>query len=158
MWRPMKNVDLKKVYTISLAQWGSDNYESIHIFEDKLRRFPEGCFVYESNNKVQGYVFSHPWNSKIIPILNQRLPNINPETFDSYFIHDIVLVPELRGLGIASKILYQLIHNKTVYIIAPLPTHHYWKKHYQFKKTNIKYDYGIYMVREPYENEMTMIL
>ena len=144
MWRRMKITDLKKVYDISLAQWGSDNYESID--------------VYELNNKIQGYVFSHPWNSKIIPILNQRLPDIDPLIYDSYFIHDIVLIPEIRGMGIASRILYTLIHNKTTYIVAPLPTQHYWKRHFQFKKTNIKYEYGVYMVREPFENEMTMVI
>lgn len=158
MWRPMKITDLKIVHTISLAQWGSDNYESIDIFEDKLRRFPEGCYVYELNNKIQGYIFSHPWNSKIIPILNQRLPDIDPTTFDSYFIHDIVLIPDLRGLGIASKIIYKLIHNKTTYIVAPLPTHYYWKKHFQFKKTNITYIYGVYMVRELFETNMSIVL
>lgn len=148
MWRFMTPNDLKRVYRISLAQWGMDNYESIDIFEDKLTRYPQGCFVYEIDNQIKGYLFSHPWNSNMIPQLNTPLPELYPESYDCYFIHDIVLVPELRGLGIANQILKIIFeNNETIYLVATVPTQYYWKKKYDFVRTMMKCDYGIHMVK-----------
>jgi ribosomal protein S18 acetylase RimI-like enzyme len=149
MWRPMTHNDLNKVYTISLAQWGSLYHESIHVFQNKLEFYPEGCFVYEKDRRVQGYVISHPWISTHIPELNKILPIINMDIFNSYqcyYIHDIVLLPEYRGNLIAAEIIIQLIKNKLlVYLVAPAPTQHYWEKYYGFEKTGLKCNEGYQM-------------
>ena len=71
VWRQMTSQDLKKVHCISLCQWGTDYYECIEVFQDKLDFYPEGCFVYEDENQIKGYLISHPWESTNIPLLNQ---------------------------------------------------------------------------------------
>ncbi len=143
MWRPMTHRDLNKVYTISLAQWGSTYYESLKIFQNKLDYYPDGCFVYEDDFKVQGYLLSHPWSSTNIPNINEPLPRM---LIDTYYIHDIVLLPEFRGEMIASKLISQILKDrKEVCLVAPEPTQHYWKKYYGFEKTGLKCGLGVHL-------------
>ena len=150
-WRPMETRDLRKVHSISLAQWGTLYYESIEIFQNKLEFYNEGCFVYEDNGLVQGYVISHPCMSDDIPKLNKVLPVVELNRFlayHCYYIHDIVLMPEYRGELIAVEIIEYLIKDKLlVCLVTPAPTHHYWKKYYGFKKTHIKFEDGVHMQR-----------
>lgn len=144
MWRPMTHRDLNKVYTISLAQWGSDYYESLEIFQNKLDYYPDGCFVYEDDFKVQGYLISHPWSSINIPNINEPLPKM---TIDTYYIHDIVLLPEFRGENIASKMISKILKDRTeVCLVAPEPTQHYWKKYYGFEKSGLKCRLGVHLI------------
>lgn len=139
----MTQRDLKKVYAISLAQWGTIYYESIEVFQNKRDFYPEGCFVYEDEGLVQGYVISHYWNSKIVPELNKPLPKVE---WDCYYIHDIVLMPEYRGYLIAALIIEKLMqHKDKMCLVAVAPTQHYWKKYYGFEKTEVKSSYGVHM-------------
>jgi len=69
------------------------NYpERLVIFAEKLRLFPEGCFVLTAADVVDGYCFSH------------SLPK-HPTT---YFIHDIALIESRRRKGFAGMLLGQL--------------------------------------------------
>ena len=146
MWRNMKEQDLKKVHSLSLTQWGTGLYESIEIYKNKFEFYPEGCFVYEKDNKVKGYLISHIWNSKIIPELNNVLPFI--EEYDCYFIHDIVLEPELRRQGIGSEIIKKIMEKDIpISLVAQVPTQYYWKKYFNFEKSDIKCHYGIHLSR-----------
>jgi len=145
MWRPMTHRDLNKVYNISLAQWGSDYYESMEAFENKLDYYPDGCFVYEQEYKVQGYLISHPWSSTNVPAINEPLPKI---LIDTYYIHDIVLLPEFRGEKIAATMIQQILKDRSeVCLVAPEPTQHYWKKYYGFEKTGLKCGLGQHLKR-----------
>jgi ribosomal protein S18 acetylase RimI-like enzyme len=146
MWRPMQSRDLKKVHEISLIQWGSNYYESLDTFKNKLEFYPEGCFVYEADRKICGYLISHVWEMDNVPVLNAPLHN--PTQLDVYYIHDIVLIPEYRGNKIAHKIIQEILDSKPrVTLVAPEPTQYYWKKYYGFEKTAIKTRVGIYMRR-----------
>jgi len=146
MWRPMLARDLKKVHAISLAQWGTMYYESVEVLQNKLEFYPDGCYVYEREGVVCGYVFSHPWSSTNVPRLNTMLPK--PDQSDCYYIHDIVLMPECRGNLIAAEILELLVkHHPLVCVVAPSPGQHYWKKYYGFEKTNVRCEYGVHMRR-----------
>ena len=142
----MAHYDLNKVHSISLDQWGSDYYEALDIFREKLNVYPEGCFVYDVDGRVQGYVISHPWDTESYPPLNQKFRN--GLRFRGYYIHDIVLTPEYRGGQIAAEIIHKILgeHN-VVTLVAPEPTHHYWKKYYGFEKTGVKTPIGVHMIR-----------
>jgi hypothetical protein len=150
-WRPMEERDLRKVHSISLAQWGTLYYESIDIFKNRFEFYPEGCFVYEKENRVQGYIISHPWMSDNVPELNKELPIVDLDRFRShqcYYIHDIVLMPEYRGALIAAEIIEPLIKDKLlVCLVAPAPTQHYWRKYYGFEKTYLECGDGVHMQR-----------
>jgi ribosomal protein S18 acetylase RimI-like enzyme len=149
MWRPMKDRDLKKVHAISLAQWGTLYYESIDIFKNKLDFYPEGCFVYEKEGLVQGYVISFPWMYDNVPEINKILPIVDLKEFcekQCYYIHDIVLMPEYRGSLIGAEIIEKLIKvQPLVCLVAPAPTQHYWRKYYGFEKTELKCEEGVHM-------------
>jgi ribosomal protein S18 acetylase RimI-like enzyme len=143
MWRPMTSRDINKVYTISLAQWGSDYYESLDVFRNKLEYYPDGCFVYEEDFKVHGYLISHPWSSTNIPEINEHLTKM---ILDTYYIHDIVLLPEFRGENIAAKMIHNILKDRnSVCLVAPEPTQHYWKNCFGFEKTGIKCKLGVHM-------------
>ena len=143
MWRSMCQYDIKKVHEISLAPWGEEYYESIEMFQDKYNFYPNGCFVYEKENKVQGYVISHPWSKNIIPKLNKLLDIVDINT---YYIHDIVIVPELRGNHLADEIIQNILKNKRSVCLVAISygIQQYWEK-FGFKKTKIRCDHGVHM-------------
>jgi ribosomal protein S18 acetylase RimI-like enzyme len=145
MWRPMTHRDLNKVHDISMVQWGSVYYESLKIFQNKLEYYPDGCFVYEEDHKVHGYLISHPWSSTNVPTINEPLPRI---LIDTYYIDDIVLLPEFRGEKIAATMINQILKDRNeVCLVAPEPTQHYWKKYYGFEKTGLKCGLGQHLKR-----------
>jgi ribosomal protein S18 acetylase RimI-like enzyme len=97
--------DLKDVNRIAGLVWGAEFFESPEVFEEKLQLFPEGCFVYDTGT-VQGYAFSHPWFRMKPPKLNSLL-----RTFmgaDLYHIHDISLLPAVRGQGVVNQLMPKL--------------------------------------------------
>ena len=144
-WRLMTKQDMNKVHYISLCQWGTDYYECIEVFQDKLDFYSEGCFVYEDENQIKGYLISHPWESTNIPLLNHLL--YSPKQFDTYYIHDVVLLPEYRGRKIAFEIINKLISDKyCVSLVAPEPTQYYWNTHYNFVASS-KCSLGLHMQR-----------
>ena len=147
MWRLMCQTDINAIYQISLLQWGSTHYESIDIFRDKYDFYSSGCFVYEKDNTVQGYIISHPWSDKIIPKLNERLDVVEINT---YYIHDIVISPHLRGYGLSNEIIMNIIDNKkSVCLVAiSFDVQNYWEK-FGFEKTEIQCDYGVHMKFTP---------
>jgi len=143
-WRPMHYNDIKKVHSLSLIQWGSEYYESNEIIQNKFDFYPNGCYIYEKDFKVQGYVISYPWSKNIIPSLNEYLDEKTEK--NSYYIDDIVLIPDVRGTHLADEIIQLITENKpSVCLIAvPFSTQHYWEK-IGFKKTGIPCDYGVHM-------------
>jgi GNAT superfamily N-acetyltransferase len=72
--------------------------ESPEVFEEKLRLFPTGCFVLTEHTRVVGYSFCHPWRLRSIPPLNQLLVRL-PASPDCVLIHDVAVLPEVRGQG-----------------------------------------------------------
>jgi N-acetylglutamate synthase-like GNAT family acetyltransferase len=55
-----------------------------------------------------GYILSHPWTYAAPPALNSLLGTI-PTPSNTYYIHDIALLPEARGTGAANAIVAKLI-------------------------------------------------
>ena len=101
----MLSADLKDVNKIAQFVWGDEFFESPEVFEEKLTLFPEGCFVYDTGT-IQGYAFSHPWFSMKPPKLNSLLGTFMGA--DVYHIHDISLLPPIRGRGIVNQLMPKL--------------------------------------------------
>jgi ribosomal protein S18 acetylase RimI-like enzyme len=55
-----------------------------------------------------GYILSHPWTYGAPPALNSLLGAI-PMPPNTYYIHDIALLPQARGTGAANIVVAQLI-------------------------------------------------
>lgn len=97
-WRPMTPGDLAQV--LEIANILHPNYpERIEIFADKLAFDPEGCQIAETApDGMVGYGFSHLWQQGLPPLLDCEL-GLPPPDADCQHLHDIALLPQVRGQG-----------------------------------------------------------
>jgi GNAT superfamily N-acetyltransferase len=107
-WRPLQPSDLPQVDEIA-ARVHPDLPEDPSVLAEKLRLYPEGCFAFAAGERLNGYLFSHPWRG--VPKLNTKLVVI-PVDADAYYIHDLALLPGARGLQAGSQIIQQLAETK----------------------------------------------
>ncbi len=79
--------------------------KTVPCVADRLRVFPEGCFTLRGGDGAAlGYALTHPWMFGAPPALNAKLGGI-PAGADTYYIHDIAMLPETRGSGLGSVII-----------------------------------------------------
>lgn len=96
--------DLEAILAIQKVAF-PDFQERRAVFEDRLEISGDGCLVVEENDEVKGYIISHPWHRGDPPALDTVLGAL-PEKPGCYYIHDLSLMPDLRGRG-ASGLLIQ---------------------------------------------------
>src|SRR5882672_10278811 len=97
IWRPMTDDDLGVVNRIA-NETHKGLPERPEVFADKLRAFPDGCFILVSGGNVVGYALSHPWRLYDIPPLDSFLRSL-PTAPTCFYIHDVVVTPDSRGHG-----------------------------------------------------------
>jgi GNAT superfamily N-acetyltransferase len=99
----MLDGDLDRV--VELGDRVHVNYpEAADVFVEKQRLFPQGCFTLDADHKLVGYCVSHPWVQGRPPPLDAYLGTL-PVTPTTYYLHDIVVAPELRGQGLARRLI-----------------------------------------------------
>lgn len=96
-WRPMTSDDLPAISAISDAVHG-DYTEPCDILAERLALYPAGCLVLQKGEAIVGYLITHPWHRDTPPPLGKRLGSIPAES-DTYYLHDIALLPSGRGGG-----------------------------------------------------------
>lgn len=106
-WRFMEAGDVAEVSRISAAIHPGFP-EDDRVFFERLKLFPRGCFVLESGGKPGGYLFSHPWRVLDIPPLNTLLGAL-PGRPETYYLHDIALMPETRSKGASASIVAHVL-------------------------------------------------
>ncbi len=132
-WRPMQQADLQDVSAIA-ARVHPDYPEDDAIFAERLRLYPAGCRVLAAGAKLYGYVLSHPWRAGQVPKLNTLLGDLPAEP-DTYYIHDIALLPEVRGLGCAGVVVAELVARARVEklnsmsLVAVNCSTEFWQRH-----------------------------
>lgn len=89
--------DLAAVAAISDAVHGRFT-EPVTVYAERLGLYPAGCLVLEQHGEVVGYLITHPWHRDAPPKLGAMLGAI-PAHADSYYLHDIALLPAARGTG-----------------------------------------------------------
>ena len=89
-------------------------FEDDPVFAERLRLAPEGCWICEGRDGALGYVLSHPWTLAAPPALNSPLGSL-PGVPDTFYIHDLALLPATRGTGVARKIVEILIGTASPY-------------------------------------------
>ena len=94
-WRPMAVADLDAAERIADAVH-PDYPEDHAVFAERLRLFPRGCSIL--GDPPAGYAIAHPW---IIgqPVQLNSLLGALPAEPDTLFLHDIALLPSVRGKG-----------------------------------------------------------
>lgn len=97
VWRAMRPDDLGRVHAIGVHVHPSYP-ERIEVYQERLRLYPNGCYVFEINNEIYGYVISHPWHPMRPPKLDSLV--VAMPTFPAtFYIHDLALLPQARGNG-----------------------------------------------------------
>ncbi|ABD07916.1 GCN5-related N-acetyltransferase [Rhodopseudomonas palustris HaA2] len=109
-WRPMTAADLAAVNAIA-AQVHVAFPEDPAIFAERLALYPAGCFVLDREpDGIGGYVVSHPWRIAEPPALDTLLGRL-PAPASTYYIHDLALLPQGRGLGAGAAIVARLLRH-----------------------------------------------
>ncbi len=77
--------------------------ERLVVFAERLALSPGGCLIAEADGRAAGYAIAHPWRHRAPPPLDSLLGAL-PTDADTFYIHDIALMPVLRGTGAGSAI------------------------------------------------------
>lgn len=74
------------------------------VFSERLTLCPAGCLVLDQGAGPEGYVVSHPWRVSAPPALDCMLGTL-PAQPDCWYLHDIALLPDVRGQGAPASAL-----------------------------------------------------
>lgn len=99
-WRDMRADDIAGVSAVA-ARVHPDFPERDEVLAEKRSLFPAGCFTLEQDGAVVGYALSHPWSDGSVPKLDALIGTL-PAAPSLFYIHDLALLPETRGAGLAS--------------------------------------------------------
>ncbi|MDB5366732.1 MAG: uncharacterized protein JWM77_2659 [Rhodospirillales bacterium] len=108
-WRPLQHGDLAQLDAIA-RRVHAEFPEDLPVLAEKLALYPAGCFALASDAELAGYLLSHPWRG--VPKLNTQLGAIPPDA-DAYYIHDLALLPEARGMRAGARIVERLVEQKS---------------------------------------------
>ena len=132
-WRAMTGYDLDDLVQIAGAVH-PDFFESAEVLAERQRLYHFGAYLLEVNERPAGYVLSHPWRFGALPRLNTLLGEL-PADADTYYIHDLALLPVARRVGAASYITNALAKHArahgfpTMSLVAVNGSVPYWEKH-----------------------------
>jgi ribosomal protein S18 acetylase RimI-like enzyme len=97
-WRAMTTTDLPTVTKISTEVHGR-YAEPLEVYAERLFLCPAGCFVCEVDGTVRGLLVAHPWTRAAPPPALGAMLHTIPDPADTWYLHDIALLPDTRGLG-----------------------------------------------------------
>lgn len=126
-WRQMLPADLAEVMRIA-AVVHADMPESEAVLAGRLLLFPLGCLMTRG-----GYVISHPSRVGEPPALNELLGTL-PADADALHLHDVALLPALRGQGMGGAAVRRVLDTAArlslprVTLVAVHGTPPYWAR------------------------------
>lgn len=109
VWRRLTESDIPSLFQIASAVHPSLP-ERPEVFSERIALFPEGCLalVDPVSNTLCGYAISHPILRQQPPALDSLLDEI-AQGADQYYIHDLAILPEARGGGLAKEGVERLL-------------------------------------------------
>jgi GNAT superfamily N-acetyltransferase len=132
-WRTMTAFDLTAVDAIA-NQVHPDFFEASDVLAERQALYPNGCYLLEIGERPAGYVLSHPWRQGSLPALNTLLGAL-PTDADTYYLHDLALLPVTRRIGAASFIVEALIKHAaaqgfaSMHLVAVNGSRGFWERH-----------------------------
>lgn len=132
-WRAMTTIDLPDVEAIA-AEVHPAFPEDMAVFVERQRLYPDGARLLEFDGVASGYILSHPWRFGDLPALNSLLGAI-PADADTYYLHDLALLPSARGTGAAAMIVGEILRHVRlrglpgVSLVAVNGSLPFWHKH-----------------------------
>jgi GNAT superfamily N-acetyltransferase len=133
VWRAMTGYDLPAVGHIAAAVH-PDLYEAPEVLAERQRLYRDGCYLLDIGDRAVGYLLSHPWRRDMLPALNTMLRAI-PADADTYFLHDLALLPVARRIGAASHIVSAIAKHaaaegyRTMSLVAVNGSVAFWERH-----------------------------
>ena len=113
-WRKMTTSDIHAVIRVA-EKIHPDLPESESVFAERLRLFPDGCWVLaDDRGEMHGYAISHPIRHQQPPPLDSLLGEIAPDA-DQYYIHDLAILPTVRNQGHAANGIGKLLEVARTY-------------------------------------------
>lgn len=132
-WRSLTGYDMPAVEKIA-ATVHPDFFESLEVLAERQRLYFHGTYLLEVNERPAGYVLSHPWRFGDLPALNSLLGDL-PAGADTFYIHDLALLPVARRIGAASFITEALAKHArahgypTMSLVAVNGSQGFWERH-----------------------------
>jgi len=142
MIRKATRNDFDFIDSIGTNSYPHNYYEGSESFRSKLLAYPNGCFVYELEGNVIGYIISFPY---ILFKSNPINSYYNPIQFpDCYYIHDLCVLKEHRENGYASALVNEVIKIKLYpkALMSVLNSNKFWER-FGFKPYKTEMYYGM---------------
>ena len=107
IWRPMSAGDLEAVVALTAAIH-ADHPERPEVFAERLTLFPAGSCIFKAGGVALGYGLAHPGRIDRPPALDTLLGAL-PAAPDCLYLHDVALLPGVRGQGLAAQWVARLM-------------------------------------------------
>lgn len=137
--KQLADSDISRILQIQLRCYTEAFLEETASFRSKLRFFSQGCVGIvqkDAPDTLMGYLISFPWFADRPVLLNSATVTTDeiPE-YTCYYIHDLALPPEVRGLGYGQQLVNHakklaiMYGHEQIYLISVQNSSPYWKKH-----------------------------
>jgi hypothetical protein len=102
-WRTAVLADLPEIDRIAKIIH-PDLPERAETFAEKLALSALTCLVVCDGINIRGYAIAYPWRMNDMPPLDTLFGKL-PAEASVLFIHDVALLPSVRGLGLVERLL-----------------------------------------------------
>lgn len=102
-WRTIDERDLPEIDRIARIIH-PDLPERIETVAEKARLSPSTCLVVCDGTNIRGYAIAYPWRMNDMPPLDTMIDAI-PGDASALYIHDVALLPSVRGQGLVQALL-----------------------------------------------------
>jgi GNAT superfamily N-acetyltransferase len=132
-WRTMSALDIGAVEAIA-ARVHKDFHERPEVLAERVALYPHGAHLLEIGERPVGYVLSHPWAADTVPALDSLIGTL-PEAPDTYYLHDLALLPVARRIGAGSAMVEALARHaearglRQMNLVAVAGSAPFWEKH-----------------------------
>ena len=107
-WRPAIPGDIPDINRIE-ARVHTFAPERPEVWLERMTLFGEGVLMLADGAQSFGYGACYPWLVREVPALDTLLGQL-PAAPDCLFIHDVALVPEVRGRGFGAAFVAHAAH------------------------------------------------
>ena len=107
--RPILDTDIDHLLQVQHHAYEQRYWESAESFRAKVIAGAGSCCGAWNDGTMLGYLIALPLADNTAPSLNSvELPAVAPDTATTMFIHDLAVLPDHRGAGLADVLLVHL--------------------------------------------------
>lgn len=100
--RNIRRDELPMILDVQQNAYAPHLLEHLATFERRYEMYSAGFMGAFHSEQLAGYSISFPWYSDV-PIALDQPESDGSRLFDCYYMHDVAVMPEHRGHGIADK-------------------------------------------------------